>query len=109
MNIVGIIAAAIILLFAVYVLRSYIWQHEAKTYGTETEGTVSRIETEKRYGGGAEYYFRYYYVRFRGEDGLETEARIMNPGKRLHFGSNVRIRYLPGRNDQVYLAGHGKG
>ncbi len=109
MSITGIIAAAIVLFFTAYVLRTYVWQHEAKAYGTETEGTVSRIETEKHCADGAEYCFRYYFVRFRRDDGMETEARIINPGKRLCCGSNVRIRYLPERNDRVYLVRRGNG
>ena len=53
--------------------------------------------------GGAEYFFRYYYVRFLREDGLETEARIMNPKKRLCVGSAVRICYLPEKNNLAFL------
>ena len=109
MSVVSIIAAAIVLLFAWYVLRTYVWQYEAKIYGTETEGTVSRIETEKRSADGADYFFRYYYVRFLREDGLETEARIMNPKKRLCAGSQVRICYLPERNSQAFLIGRARG
>ena len=37
----------------------------------------------------------YYYVRFQKNDGLETEARLLNPNKKLTLGSHVRIRYLP--------------
>ena len=65
----------------------------------------SWIEKVVRCGGGdgAEYPMKYYYVRFQRYDGLETEARLMNPNKKLKIGSRVRIRYVPGREEIATL------
>ncbi len=46
---------------------------------------------------GRKYPMPYCYVRFQRDDGLETEARLLNPNKKLTVGRHVRIRYLPWR------------
>ncbi len=98
------IAAAMIGLFAFFVLRTYLWQYNAKLNGTDAEATVSWIERVVRHGSeGSEFPITYYYVRFQREDGMETEARLLNPGKHLHMGSRVRIRYIPGHEDVATL------
>ena len=98
------IAAAMIGLFAFFVLRTYVWQYNAKLNGTDAEATVSWIERVVRHGGqGAEFPITYYYVRFQRDDGLETEARLLNPNKKLKMGGRVRIRYVPGHEDVATL------
>ena len=99
------IALAIVGLFAFFVIRTYVWQYNAKRNGLDAEAYVSWIERVVRCGGGdgAEYPITYYYVRFRRYDGLETEARLLNPGRKLKAGSHVRIRYVPGREEIATL------
>ena len=99
------IAIAIVGLFAFFVIRTYVWQYNAKLNGLDAEAYVSWIEkVVRRAGGGmAEYPMTFYYVRFRRYDGLETEARLMNPNKKLKMGSRVRIRYVPGREEIATL------
>ena len=81
------------------------WQYNAKLNGVDAEAYVSWIEHVVRYGArdGAQYPMTYYYVRFQRYDGLETEARLMNPNKKLKIGSHVRIRYVPGREEIATL------
>ncbi len=101
------IVIAIVGFFAFLVIRTYIWQYNAKLNGVDAEAYVSWIEHVVRhgygYGDGAEYPMTYYYVRFQRYDGLETEARLLNPNKNLTVGSHVRIRYLPWRADIATL------
>ena len=40
---------------------------------------------------------------FQKEDGSVTEARLLNPNKRLQMGSRVRIRYNPGHENVATL------
>ena len=97
------IAMALILLFAYYVGRTYWWQYRAKQTGTETDAVVSWIERSVRGHQTGTYVYYYYYVRYRREDGLETEARLWNPKKELAPGSRIRIRYLPTRDNYAVL------
>ena len=99
------IAIAIVGLFAFFVIRTYVWQYNAKLNGLDAEAYVSWIEKVVRRASGdmAEYPMTFYYVRFRRYDGLETEARLMNPNKKLKMGSRVRIRYVPGREEIATL------
>ena len=99
------IAIAIVGLFAFFVIRTCVWQYNAKLNGLDAEAYVSWIEKVVRRAGGdmAEYPMTFYYVRFRRYDGLETEARLMNPNKKLKMGSRVRIRYVPGREEIATL------
>ncbi len=100
------IAIALVGIFAFFILRTYVWQYNAKLNGIDAEAYVSWIEHVVRYGsGGAEYPMTYYYVRFRRIDGLETEARLMNPNRRLKTGTRVRIRYIPEREEIATLMG----
>lgn len=95
-----IVALIIVLFFARLVLRTYWWQYDAMQNGTETDAFVSWIEETTMWGYGGDYVWHSYYVRFWNEDGLETEARLINPKKQLAAGSKVRIRYLA-RRDKV--------
>ena len=99
------IAIAMVGIFAFFIIRTYVWQYNAKLNGVDAEAYVSWIEHVVRYGArdGAQYPMTYYYVRFQRYDGLETEARLMNPNKKLKIGSHVRIRYVPGREEIATL------
>ena len=99
------VAMAMVGVFAYFVIRTYVRQYNAKLNGIDAEAQVSWIEHVVRHGvgDGAEYPITYYYVTFRRDDGLETEARLMNPGKKLRMGSRVRIRYIPGQEKAVTL------
>ncbi len=94
-----IAAILLVLLFAAYIFRNY-WGLllKAKWYGKETDAYVSRIEEDKRTAAGADYPRRFFYMRFFGKDGLETEARLLNPKGSLTAGEQIRIRYLEDRN-----------
>ena len=100
-----VIAISLVGIFAYYVIRTYVWQYRARLRGVDAEAYVSWIEHTVRFGGGdgAEYPMTYYYVRFQRYDGLETEARLLNPGRHLGKGSRVRIRYIPGHDDIATL------
>ena len=105
-----IIAAGIVLLIAAYIFKNYFWLLiKAKWYGTETEASVSRIEEEEMSARGTGYgylkSFRYRtcYAAFQAKDGLQNEARLLNPNSRLTAGSRIRIRYLPEKADCAVL------
>ena len=99
------IAIAIVGIFAFFVIRTYLWQYSAKLNGIDAEAYVSLIQHDAlhTHPNGRKYPITYYYVRFRKDDGLETEARLLNPNKKLTMGSHVRIRYLPGHEDVATL------
>ena len=103
-----IVATLMILGFAVYFFRAYTWRVlKAKWYGTETNAVVSRIEEDVRSTGGIYYRCvnRYYYAVFQADNGLENEARLLNPKGNLDVGSMIRIRYLPEAADRAVLTG----
>ena len=99
------VAIAIVGIFAFFVIRTYVWQYNAKLNGVDADAYVSLIQHEAlhTHPNGRTYPMTYYYVRFQKDDGLETEARLLNPNKKLTLGSHVRIRYLPWREDVVTL------
>jgi len=99
------IAIAIVVLFAFFIIRTYVWQYNAKFNGLDAEAYVSWIDHVVRRGGrdGAEYPMTFYYVRFQRDDGMEAEARLLNPNKKLKMGSRVRIRYVPGHEEIATL------
>ena len=95
-----VVAMLLVLLFAAYLFRNYWWRLiKAKWYGTETDAYISRIEEDKRIADGAEFSRRFYYVRFARQDGLQNEARLLNPKGPLMAGDKIRIRYLEEKND----------
>ena len=99
------IAITMVGIFAFFVIRTYIQQYSAKLNGVDAEAYVSLIQHEAlhTHPNGRTYPMTYYYVRFQKDDGLETEARLLNPNKKLTMGSHVRIRYLPWRADIATL------
>lgn len=99
-----IIAVLMILLFAAYIFRNY-WYRliKAKWYGIETTAYISRIEEDKKTADGADFTRRFFYVRFSRQDGLQNEARLLNPKGALQIGDKVRIRYLEEKNDCAVL------
>jgi len=99
------VAAAMVGIFAFFVIRTYVWQYNAKLNGVDAEAYVSLIEHEVRHThpNGMKYPATYYYVRFQKDDGMETEARLLNPSKNLRMGSCVRIRYIPGHENVATL------
>lgn len=99
------VAIAIIGIFAFFVIRTYIWQYNAKLNGVDAEAYVSLIQHEAlhTHPNGRTYPATYYYVRFQKDNGLETEARLLNPSRKLLMGSRVRIRYLPWHEDVATL------
>ena len=102
--IMNIVAVGIVLLFAAYIFWNYNWRiMKAKWYGTETDAYVSRIEKEVRTSQGVDYPRRFFYVIFQEQNGLETEARLLNPKGLLVEGDRVRIRYLPEKSEYAVL------
>jgi len=99
------VAIAIVGIFAFFVIRTYLWQYNAKLNGVDAEVYVTLIQHEalQTHPNGRKYPTTYYYVRFQKADGLETEARLLNPNKKLTVGSRVRIRYLPWRENVATL------
>ena len=94
------IAVILILVFAAYLCRNYWWVLvKAKWAGIETDACVSRIEEDKRTADGAEYPRRFIYVNFSRQDGVRSEARLLNPKGALMVGDKIRIRYLEEKND----------
>ena len=101
------IAIGMVLLFLIYIYRNY-WglMLKARRYGRETDAAVCRIEYVKRRaspGNAQEFPMTFYYVVFHRQDGLETEARLLNPRGPLNVGSRIRIRYLEEKNDCAVL------
>lgn len=103
------VAIGIVALFAVYVFRKYWWRIiAAKWYGTETEAFVSRIEENVVSSVSTGTYCApvrvfNYYVTFPATNGVENEAKLLNPKKGLTTGTRVRIRYLPEQTDCAVL------
>ena len=99
-----VIAILLIVVFAAYIFRNYWWWlFKAKWYGIETDAYISRIEKDKRFSDGADYPRRFFYVSFPRQDGLQTEARLLNPKGALLVGDKVRIKYLEEKNDCAVL------
>lgn len=99
-----VIAILLIVVFALYIFRNYWWLLlKAKWVGIETDASICRIEKDKRYSDGAEYPRRFFYVSFLRQDGLQTEARLLNPKGALLIGDKVRIRYLEEKTDCAIL------
>ena len=98
------VALIFVALYLTPVFKSYLRQFNTQRYGTETDAYVSCIdETVSTAGYGNKYTWRSYYVRFLKEDGQVTEAKLINPKKKLHRGSKVRIRYIPDKTDCAVL------
>ena len=101
------IAVIFVLLFALYIFKVYWWRIlKTRWYGTEADAYVSRIEDEKMsltYIDYSRYYSRNCYAVFQAKNGLENEAKLLNPNKRLTEGSLIRIRYLPEKADCAIL------
>ena len=97
------IAVFLVLLFAYYVLRTYIWQFKATRAETETDAVVSWIEKSVRSAHGESFTYCYYYARYRKENGLEAEAVLWNPKRELMKGSRIKIRYLPQKDQYAVL------
>ena len=88
-----VVAIVLIILFAGYVIRNYSWRLvQAKRYGTETEAVVSRIERDVRTADGAEFPRSFYYVTFQTRNGLQNEARLLNPDTPLDVGTRVKVK-----------------
>ncbi len=100
------VAAAMVAIFFAYIYKNY-WLLKAKIrqYGIETDATVCRIEKQKRvaYGSGTEYPVAFYYVVYERQDGIQSEARLLNPKSSLTIGERIRIRYLEEKNDSAVL------
>ena len=98
------VAYILVFLFAGYIFRNYYWRiAAAKWYGIEAIASVSRIEKVVRTTRGEEFPRRFYYAVFQAQNGLQNEARILNPHGRLVPGSRIRVKYLPERNDLAVL------
>ncbi len=99
-----VVALILVGLFVRYIYRNY-WGRilAAKWYGTETDATVSRIERNVLRFRGEEYPVYNCYVRFARQDGLENEARLLNPKRTMAQGSRIRVRYLPEKNDVAVM------
>ena len=94
------IAMLMILLFAAYIFKNYWWLLiKAKRHGIETNAYVSRIEEVTRTSKGAEYPRRFFYVIYHRQDGLQTEARLLNPKRPFSIGDKIRISYLEDKTD----------
>ena len=101
----ALVAVFLIILFAALILKTYWWQIRAKWYGKEADAVVSRIEEDIRTDAEAATHTRhFYFVRFTKENGLENEAKLLNPDPRLVTGSRVRVRYLPEKDNEAVLA-----
>ena len=59
---------------------------------------VSLIQHEplRTHPNGRKYPMTYYYVRFQKSDGLETEARLLNPNKKLNWAAMSGFAISPG-------------
>ena len=98
------IAMIMVLVFGIYVFKNDGWRIiQAKRYGIETDACVSRIVEDKKASDGADYYRRFFYVTFRTTDGLQNEARLINPKGGLVTGSTIKVKYLPEKNDYAVM------
>ena len=104
----NVVAVSLVILFLAYVFKNYWWRIiQARSYGMDADAVVSRIEEEVRYKGGQHYAARYhyYYVTFQTQNGLENEAKLLNPKGKLQPGDHVKIRYIPEKNGYAVQMG----
>lgn len=99
------VALIFVALYLTPVFKSYLRQFNTQRYGTETDAFVSYVDETVTTERCQTYTWRSYYVRFQKEDGQVTEAKLINPKNKLHRGSKVRIRYIPGKTDCAVLTG----
>ena len=99
-------AAIIIIALLAALFFRYFWWRLIKTkwYGIETDAIVTRMEAYTcSVGGAAEYPRRFYYARYQTQNGLQNEARLLNPKPVLGIGSKIRIKYLDDKADYAVL------
>ena len=99
------VALIFVALYLTPVFKSYLRQFNTQRYGTETDAFVSYVDETVTTERCQTYTWRSDYVRFQKEDGQVTEAKLINPKNKLHRGSKVWIRYIPGKTDCAVLTG----
>ena len=91
-----------VLLIAVFIAGTVIsrrMKSGIEENGIETDAVVSRIVDD----GSKEYIDSDVYVRYRTEDGEETEGILSNPRTDLTEGQQVRVKYHPKHKNNVRL------
>ena len=98
-------ALIVVALLAALFFRFFFWRLiKTKWYGIETDAVVSRIEAyTSSVGGSEEYPRRFYYARYQTRNGLQNEARLLNPKPGLGIGSKIRIKYPDEKADYAVL------
>ena len=66
-------------------------KNEIEKNGILTSGVVSRIEED----ADPEDADLTYYVRYRTQEGEETEGVLLNPASDLEIGQEIRVKYHP--------------
>ncbi len=99
-----IVAELIVLAFAIYFARPWIQEYKIRSSGQEVEAVVSRLEKNVYTDREALLHpITYFYVIFMKENGMENEARLLNPDPDLLVGNKVTVRYLPGKEQVAVL------
>ena len=108
-----IVIAVVVVVIAVFVIRTAVRNREIKQNGIETFAVVTRVkENESVDADGSVSVSTLFYVTYQTQDGQTVEAQLAS-GKSidnrigrawdddLHEGSRVRIKYLPAKPNYV--------
>ena len=92
------IIAVIIIVVVIGFVYSYQRNKKIKENGVEANAVVSRIKEIEKEDSDGHYSTDYeYYVRYQNQAGETVEAKLGNPPRFLTEGTQLRIKYLPGK------------
>ena len=96
--------ALVLILLAAGAVWNRVSARKLREDGVETTAEVSRIETEKTTDyDGTVFVTHTYFVTYQDSKGETVEAEIPDPNQKLEVGTQVKIRYLPNRQDHPTL------
>ena len=95
-------------LIIAFVAVSFLWTYfkiiRVRMLGVEANAVVTRLEEhETTDADGIPSTFYEAYVRYQTQDGRNVNASLRNPGMFLNVGDWVRIKYIPGQEDDPVL------
>ena len=106
MLMLGLLFVALVLvLLAAGAVWKRVSAQKLEADGIETTAVVSRDETEKTNDyDGTVFVTHTYYVTYENSKGETVEAELPDPNQKLEVGNQVKIRYLPNRqNHPIFL------
>ena len=96
--------ALVLILLAAGAVWNRVSARKLRKDGVETTAEVSRIETEKTTDyDGTVFVTHTYFVTYQDSKGETVKAELPDPNQKLEVGTQVKIRYLPNRQDHPTL------